>query len=195
MSVVGPISGIGAAIVPVIAALLILGERPSALALVGAALAICAVWLVAGGASFALRCHDGIDDALVAGLGFGILFFGLSRAAPQSGLWASATSTVVTAALVWGAGTLSVAPAEIRRRETRRVETGVLVAGLAAAAGAVFYVMASQAGSLVVVAATAALYPGATVALARIFLAETFDLRQRTGLLLAAAAVVALTAG
>ncbi|MFG2191526.1 EamA family transporter [Streptomyces sp. NPDC048639] len=51
MSVVVPVSDVGAVALPVLVGIAVLGERPSALALFGMVVAVPAIWLVSGGAA------------------------------------------------------------------------------------------------------------------------------------------------
>ena len=106
-SVAGPISAVGAAGFSVLAGLL-LGERPTALALTGIVLALPAIvgtaasaasGTVASAASARRRrpggrdrrrdgpAGSGVAAGLVAGACFALLFIGLDRAGSGSGLW------------------------------------------------------------------------------------------------------------
>jgi hypothetical protein len=77
--VVGPVSAVGAAVVPV-AAGIARGERPGVLAVAGALVALPAIVLVAASGSVRGRLGSGLFDGIVAGLAFGILFIGLAQA-------------------------------------------------------------------------------------------------------------------
>jgi drug/metabolite transporter (DMT)-like permease len=79
MSVVGPVSAVGAAVVPV-AAGVALGERPSMLAVAGVLVALPAIVLVAASGSVRGKLGAGLLDGLAAGVAFGILFIGLAQA-------------------------------------------------------------------------------------------------------------------
>ena len=90
MSVVAPVSAVGGAVLPVMWGLL-RGERPSALAWVGIALALIAIVIVGRGAE-----HDPAPSITPlhelalgagAGIGFGIVFILFSESASGSGLW------------------------------------------------------------------------------------------------------------
>ena len=80
MSVVGPVSAVAAAAVPV-AVGVAMGERPSVLALAGVLVALPAIVLVAASGSVRGRLGTGLGDGLVAGAAFGVLFIGLAQAA------------------------------------------------------------------------------------------------------------------
>ena len=81
MSVVGPISAVGSAVVPVVVGVA-LGERPSPLAMIGVVLALPAIALAAanGAAGSITLKTAGVTDGLVAGTGFGVLFVALAQA-------------------------------------------------------------------------------------------------------------------
>lgn len=196
MAVAGPISGVGAAALPVLVGLL-LGEQPSIITLVGIGVALPAVWLVARGEHAPnRRAVRGAGAGVLAGVGFGLLFVALAQAPADSGLWPGAASVVVAAASVtlarWldQAGREPVAPAD-----RRPVAAAGIAAGILGAAGPVLFLLASREGLLVVVAVLAALYPAVTVLLARSVLRERVTRGQLAGLLLAAVAVVAIAGG
>jgi len=86
MSVVGPVSAVGAAVVPV-AAGIALGEHPSVLAVAGVLVSLPAIVLVAASGSVRGKLGAGLFDGLAAGLAFGILFIGLAQAGRNAGLW------------------------------------------------------------------------------------------------------------
>lgn len=201
MSVVGPISGVGTAVIPAVAGLA-LGERPSAVTLVGVAVILPAVYLIArgdepatlGGPSAGVQA--GVTDGVLAGVGFGTFFLALSQAGSGGGLWPSAASAVASTLLILGFilarrdgaedDATSMAPA------TRLT---AVAAGLSAGAASALYLLATRQGLLVVVAVLAALYPAVTVLLARAVLHERSSRGQVVGLVMAAGAVVAITAG
>src|SRR5271170_7090868 len=127
MSVVGPVSAVGAAVVPV-AAGVALGERPSLLSVAGVLVALPAIVLVAASGSVRGKlgaAPKGLFDGLAAGLAFGILFIGLAQAGRNAGLWPVASEQ---------AGTLLVTLAiAVKSRQPLRVP--VRAAGLPALAG------------------------------------------------------------
>jgi drug/metabolite transporter (DMT)-like permease len=229
MSVVGPISGVGTAVIPAVAGLA-LGERPSAVTLAGVVVMVPAVYLIArtqdpphvaaGRGGWDGGFHAGVLDGALAGVGFGLFFLALSQAGPGDGLWPSAASSVLSAVLVCGLvgvrrvrwpsapGTAPPATAPPDAGGPDRtviadrpaplggpVTLTAFGAGVAAGAASALYLLATRQGLLVVVAVLAALYPAVTVLLARIILRERSSRGQVAGLVLAAGAVVAITAG
>jgi len=187
MSVVGPVSAVGAAVVPVVAGVA-LGERPGLLAVAGVLVSLPAIVLVAASGSVRGRLGAGLFDGLAAGLAFGILFIGLAQAGRNAGLWPVASEQ---------AGTLLVTLAiAVKSRQPLRVP--VRAAGLPALAGAsgmaatVAYFYATHFSMLAVAAVLVSLYPGFTVLLARVLLHERFSPVQRAGLGLCALAIAAI---
>src|SRR5919107_1994456 len=94
MSIVAPLTAVGAAVVPLVWGL-VRGERPGALALVGVVLALGAVALVAspadetaGGTAPVLAHRDDIVLALAADAAFGVFFVLLASVSSRSGVWA-----------------------------------------------------------------------------------------------------------
>ena len=73
MTVVGPVSAVGAAVFPVLAGVA-LGERPSMLAVAGVLVALPAIVLVAAAGPLRGRLGGGALEGIGAGLAFGVLF-------------------------------------------------------------------------------------------------------------------------
>lgn len=196
MAVAGPISGVGSAALPVLVGLLA-GERPSLVALAGVALALPAVWLVAGGHGGPRRGRlvEGSVEGLLAGLGFGLLFVALAQAPASSGLWPTAAGQVTCLVGVSAFVLVAARGGTARGLARGRSAVGVIAAGALGGTATVTYLLASRHGLLVVVAVLAALYPGITVLLARLVLRERASRLQLVGLALAVVAVVAISAG
>jgi drug/metabolite transporter (DMT)-like permease len=187
MSVVGPLSAVGAAVVPVVAGVA-MGERPSLLAVAGVVVALPAIVLVAASGSVRGKLGAGLTDGLVAGVAFGILFVGLAQAGHNAGLWPVASEQTGTLLVV-----LAVA---IKTREPLRIP--VRAAGLPVLAGAsgmaatLAYFYATHFSMLAVAAVLVSLYPGVNVLLARALLHERFTPAQRAGMGLATLAIIAI---
>ena len=191
MSVVAPISAIGSALVPV-ALGLITGERPSLVVLLGVLCAFPAIYLIsqvvesapAGGPT-------GVVDAVLAGLGFGIMFAMLGQVSDDSGLLPLAlTQTVAVLGVIITAVSLRAPWVPRDPLAWRALVMGPL--GITAT-GAFLY--ATHHGLLSVVAVIASLYPASTVVLAALVLREKIHGNQAIGLLLAALAVALVAAG
>jgi drug/metabolite transporter (DMT)-like permease len=198
-SVAAPLSAVGTAGFSVLAGLL-WGERPSALALVGIALALPAivgVSISAGGDKAAQetggpsRPAAGVAAGLIAGACFALLLIGLDRAGSRSGLWPAAAAEVAELAVAVAAAAVT------RNLRLPRGRPGRLavIAGVAGAAGTLFYFYAAHDGLLAVVAVLTSLYPASTIVLARVVLAERLTVLRLAGLSLAGACVALIAAG
>jgi len=193
MGVVAPIAATGAA-VPVAVGLLS-GERPTAVQLVGAAVATAGVALAArertSGRSAA---HTrSVLLAAVAAVGFGLTFVGLERAGDADPYWAILTARATAAALVVLAAA-AVRPRLERPSTGRGLATLVLVGVLDTAAN-VLFVLAAEEGLLSVVSVLGSLYPAVTVLLARWVLDERLDRSQAAGVVLTLLGVAGIAAG
>lgn len=196
MSVVAPITAVGAALVPVVWGL-IDGERPARPALAGVALALVAVALIsrsddpaagtAGEAGGSRGDRSGLLLAVVAGIGFGMVFVLLSTTGEDSGFWPLAAGRLISIPLL-AAGT--VLTGRSFTVTSRRALFTVVGAGVLDASANALFLLASRAGLLALVAPLSALYPASTVLLARIVLDERLGGLQVTGLALAGAGVV-----
>ena len=189
MSVVGPLSAVGAAVVPV-AAGVALGERPSLLSVAGVLVALPAIVLVAASGSVRgkLGTPKGLLDGLAAGLAFGILFIGLAQAGRNAGLWPVASEQTGTLLI-----TLAIA---VKTREPLRIPVRAaglpVLAGTSGMAATLAYFYATHFSMLAIAAVLVSLYPGVTVLLARTLLHERFTPAQRAGLGLCALAIAAI---
>jgi drug/metabolite transporter (DMT)-like permease len=187
MSLVAPIAALGV-VLPVgvgIAG----GERPSALAGVGAVLAV-------GGALLAVRApgpatRRGLGLAVVAAVGFGAFFVLLAPAADGDALWAVVAARLASVPLV------AVTAVGLRERiaVSRRDLPLVLGAGVLDATANLAFGVASQEGFLSLVAVLGSLYPVVTVILARSFLGERLGAGQAAGIGAALAGVGLIAAG
>lgn len=198
MSVVAPISAVGAALIPVAVGFLT-GDRPPILTWIGIACAIPAIWLVStapdpsraepGGSTGIVG--PGVIDGVLAGIGFGLMFAALGQVSERAGLAplaaAEATSIVAIAALA-----TALRHAWLPRE--RESWMGLVVGALAAVA-AILFLVASQTGLLTVAAVLSSLYPVFTVLLAAVVLRERVATAQAVGLVMALAAVVLVAAG
>ena len=196
MSVVAPVSGLVATILPVGVALAE-GERPGAGVYAGALLCLVAIVLAsAAGDSGPARQPGRLGRAIACGTASGVsfgLFFLLIRNAGQSGeLWPVAAGRIGELAAVLAAA------AVLRPGLPRGVGGGITLA--AAGAGAIdvlaniCYVAATRTGAFGLAVVLASLYPGVTVLLARVVLGERLRWVQRVGLGLAAIGILLVAA-
>ena len=190
-SVAGPLSAVGTAGFSVLAGLL-LGERPTALALAGIILAVPAiVGVSASAAQEHTRSFAGVAAGLVAGACFALLLVGLDQAGSGSGLWPVAAAQV--AELVVALAVAAVT-GNLRWPGTRAGGLAA-VTGATGAAGTILYFLATHQGLLAVTAVLTSLYPAVTIVLARVVLGERLTRLRLAGLALAAGCVALIAAG
>jgi len=194
MSVVAPVTAAGAASMP-LAVGLIRGERPGALALLGAAIAVVSIVLVSaapGSGDIKRRAGlaPGLLEAVVAGLGFGLFFIALDGTGPQDGLWPllGSRSSLIVCGL---AALISRTPLRPPAGEL----PNLLLLGLLDQAATVLFILASREGLLSLVAVLVSLYPASTVVLARVILRERLGSLQLLGVGFAAVGVTLIAVG
>ncbi len=202
MSVVAPVSAVGAALVPVVAGGLG-GERLSVLVWLGIVAALPGIWLVASVPEDDLSRVDGttpsgraglaegLRDGVLAGLGFGVLFAALGQIPESAGLWPLTLSQAVSVPVVVGLAVVLRAQWVPRGRPVR----WALLAGPISAAATGSFLLATQQGFLTIAGVLASLYPASTVLLAALILHERVHRAQGLGLVLCAAAVVLVAVG
>lgn len=202
MGVVAPITGVGAAALPVIAGV-VQGEQPPLLAWLGIVLALIAIVMVSREPAPA---HDGagppsdggyrglstpgVKEGILGGIGFGTIFVMLEQTPEAAGLWPLIPMKITSIVLLSIAGIVT-------SRELvppRIVWPMVLGAGVFDNAANVAYLLATRRGLLSLVAVLSSLYPIVTILLARVVLDERLAKHQVAGLVLAGGAV-ALIAG
>jgi uncharacterized membrane protein len=190
VAVVSPASALVGAVIPLIFGLII-GERPSALALAGAALCLPAVLLLSSGgdSSDGKSVKSALVQGLVAGVGFGFFFVAVSRSSPSSGLWplvaARGTSVLIVLSLV------------LIKKERIGIAKGslpvTLLAGLADMGANIAFLLASRTGLLALASIVSSLYPAPTVILGRIIFKEKIPPTRLAGFGLALAGVVLIS--
>jgi uncharacterized membrane protein len=187
MSVVGPISAVAAAGVPV-AAGIAMGERPTVLALAGVLVALPAIVLVAASGSMRGMLGSGMTDGLAAGAAFGVMFIGLAQAGQGAGLWPVVSEQTSSLLLVLVIAIRSRVPL----RPAVRAAGWPALVGASGMTATLLYFYATHFAMLATAAVLVSLYPGVTVLLARVLLSERFSPVQRAGLSLCTLAVVAI---
>jgi drug/metabolite transporter (DMT)-like permease len=200
MSVVAPVSGLVATVLPVAVALAE-GERPGVGVYAGALLCLVAIVLASsasetgeadgtGRARPPRRVGRAIAYGTASGVSFG-LFFLLIRNAGQSGeVWPVAAGRIGELAIV-------LAAAAVLRPGLRGLRGGIPLAAVSAGVIDVVanlcYVAATRIGAFGLAVVLASLYPGVTVLLARVVLGERLRWIQRVGLGLAAVGILLVT--
>ncbi|MBK7274675.1 MAG: DMT family transporter [Actinomycetales bacterium] len=189
MGVVAPIAAVGSGI-PVLLGVLS-GEKPSALAWWGIAVAIAGVVLASGP-----EMKEGLGArpvllACLAAVGFGVALFALDRGARVSllhTLWGMRLTSAI------GYAALALAARSLGGVARRHVPVLAAVGAGDLAANALFG-MASSMGMVSVAAVLGSLYPVMTILLARYFLNERLRRIQVIGSTLALCGVVLIAAG
>ena len=184
MGVAAPITGVIAALLPVIVGLISEG-LPGTGHLVGFASALISVFLV----SYAVGTtwnSSGAGLAILGGIGFGLFLVFAGQVGNTAVFWPLVAAR--------GASTIMMMAISVRRKlhlpiSDPGLRLPVLMAGALDALGNVFYVLASQAGRLDVAAVLSSLYPAMTILLAALILKEHIGRIQFVGVVLALAAI------
>jgi uncharacterized membrane protein len=196
MSVVAPVSAVGAALVPMLAGA-VTGERLTLLVWVGIVAALPGIWLVSSSPEDASAPDGsgslaaGLVDGVLAGLGFGWLFAALGQVPDSAGWWPLVLCQLVSVPTV---AALAVALSAAWVPHGRAAGLAVVAGPLGAAATGLF-LLATQQGFLTVAGVLSSLYPASTVLLAALLLKERVHRGQGVGLVLCALAVACVASG
>ena len=195
MGVVAPISATGVAL-PVVVGVAT-GDRLSLVVSAGLALAVAGVLLASrehhDDAERASAGRLSILLALAAAGGFGTYFVLADQAADASVLWLLLLARLVVVPVL---AVLVLAGAGRRRSPLRRDDAAALAfAGTLDVGATALFAVATTRGALSIVAVVGALYPVATVLLARIVLHERLEPAQVAGVAAAFAGVALIVAG
>lgn len=186
MSVASPVSALVAVVLPVLAGVAF-GERLPLLGWLGIAVGMVAVLMVS-------QVHEDAPHpvslrvlllSIGAGVFISVFLVALERAPEDSGLWPLVVVRIVTSTLLLTAAFASRVLGPISRDVLVLGAASTLLDVLATAA----FMLATREGLLTVVAVITALYPAATVLMARVILKEHLQAMQRLGLGLAALSV------
>lgn len=191
MTVVGPLTAVVSAVLPVIVGFA-LGERPSALAIVGIAVALVGIVLVTGavGTPHVPTAPRIIVLTALGGVGFGLLYVFLGQTSDESGMWPLAAARVVSIGIA-----AFIVVGRRGRGAVGRVSAFALAAGVFDIAGNVLFVLASREGLLSLVSVITALYPVSTILFAVRFDRERLSRTQALGLVGAGIAVTLVALG
>jgi drug/metabolite transporter (DMT)-like permease len=193
MSVVAPMSGLMAALVPAITGVA-RGDRLTLPALAGILLCLVAICFVSMDRSEgSIQPTGGPVLALLAGASFGA-FFVLIRLGDDGTLWPLTVSKAAGLLMVL------VAAAAVRRGpaallKDRTTAAIALLAGGLDVLGNSLFVFAARAGMLSLAGVLSSLYPAGTVLLARLLYGERLRPIQRVGLAIAVAGIGLVTTG
>jgi uncharacterized membrane protein len=193
MSISAPVSGLLAAMLPVIVGMAREG-LPETPTIIGFIFALAAVWLISqseAGIKDILSHLSDLKLPMLAGFTFGLYFVLMHEATNDGGrVWPMIASRT--------GGTIMIASYMFFSRTSLKVTDKsawpVLVFnGVFDVAGNVFFVLAGQAGRLDVASVLSSLFSGVTVMLAWIFLKERLTRGQWVGVIAALIAIVLMT--
>lgn len=192
MSVVVPLSDVGAVALPVLVGVVVLGNRPSALAWIGVLAALPALWLVSRtGSSVRGPVTGGTGDGLVAGAGFALQFLAISRVDLDAGLW-----PILAARLAAIATIVPIARhSQARLRLPRPLIVPATVVGAAGSIAIYVYLVATHQQLLALATVLAALYPAIPVVLALLLLHERLSRQQMLGLAFTGTSIALIALG
>ena len=189
MGIVAPVTGVLAAVIPVVAGFLIEGVPPR-LVIVGIVVAIVAVVLVSRVADDT-GGRAGLPEALAGGTAIGL--FGVAIAYLSEG---DVFADLAVIRIVQGL--FVVAAVLVTRAAWRPGRSWLLplvLVGILDTAGNAFYLAAVQTGQLAIASVLSAMYPVATVILAAAFLGERITRDHTIGIVLAGTAIALIGFG
>jgi len=204
MSIVAPVTAVEAACVPLLFGILI-GERPSPVALAGVILSLPAIALVSAAEDPTPVQEDvsasrrrwshlsalGVPQAVVAGLCFGAFFVLVERAGPAAGLWPIVGVRIVSTIAMLAA--IAVVRPSFRNAGSNLALLAVV--GSLDVIANVFFLVATHKTLLSIAAVLTSLYPAVTVVLAAAFLKERLRAIQLVGLVAAIAGIALISIG
>ncbi|MEP6639661.1 MAG: DMT family transporter [Chloroflexota bacterium] len=189
MGIVAPVTGVLAALIPVVAGIVTEGVPPT-LVLVGIVLAIIAVILVSRVKDEAGR-PSGLHLALIGGLAIGAFSVFVAQVSDGHAFGPLALIRGVEALLMGAVVVVSGAA----WRPSRRLLPAIAAVGVLDMAGNGAFILAVQTGALAVAAVLSSLYPVTTVILAAIFLRERVTRTHAAGIALAVTAIACIAVG
>lgn len=188
MGIAAPVTAVLSAGIPTVVGMV--GEGlPGLPAVFGFVLALAGIWLISRPEK-SVRPR-GLGLAVLAGLGFALLFILIRKAGSGSALWIAAASRA-SALVVTGSVVVAW------RKFSPVYPLGfalALCAGCVDVSGTIFFILASQHGRLDTSVVLCSFYPVVTVLLARMVLKERFTLWKTVGILSALASVPLIVSG
>lgn len=186
MGVVAPLTAITSAAVPAGWGLLVDDESLAGTAWVGVVLALLAIGLASASpveqSSVSLAA---ILEALLAGVGFGLMFVGLDQTVEASAPWPIVGGRLMTVSAM---AVFFIVKRESPLPPVRSDIRLPAVAGFVDTFSNTLFLYATLEGDLAIVAVLSSLYPIATVILARVVLGEGLTRLQQSGFVAAMAA-------
>lgn len=192
MGVVAPVTGVLAAVIPVIAGIILEGW-PAQLVLVGIGLAVVAVVLVSRVKDERVTGGSGLQEALLAGLAIGL--FGVVISGIGEGFVFSSLTVIRGTQVAIVVAALLVLRSRAPWRPPRDALLALVGIGILDMAGNAFYLLGVQTGALAIAAVLSSLYPVTTVILAAVVLGERVTRDHALGIALAVGAIVCIGLG
>ena len=188
MGIVAPVTGVLAAVIPVVAGFVTEGIPPP-LVLLGIALAVVAVVLVSRVAG-ETGGREGLVEALLGGTAIGLFGVAIAQLGEGDVFADLATIRIVQGALV----IIAIVTTRAAWRPGRLLLPLILIGALDTA-GNGSYIAAVQTGQLAIASVLSAMYPVVTVILAAVVLREPVTRDHTIGIGLAGAAIALIGAG
>jgi drug/metabolite transporter (DMT)-like permease len=187
MGVVAPVASVVTGIFPVLFSLRTEG-MPDRIQLLGFALALASIWLVARPNDH-VDSHGGLGLAVLAGLMFGLFLVGGKQAGHHGVFWPLVAARVASTLLMLTV--VAFMPPD--PQPLRNVMWPMVLSGLLDSTGNALFIAATQHGRLDVSAVLSSLYPASTVILARVLLKEKISPMQGAGIVGALGAVALIS--
>lgn len=192
MSAVVPISAVASVALSVLVGVLLLGDRPNLLVWAGIAIAVPALWLVAGSMPGKLFSGAAMDGFAASGA-IAVQYLALAQVSVASGIWPVAFGRI--------AATVAIALFVLVELRRCRLDTTWWNATLAASTGLpialalVLYLVATRTQEVAIAVVLASLYPVIPVVLGITLLRERLTAGRALGLVGTALAIPMLTLG
>ena len=190
MSIATPVSGVVAAVLPVIVGLYTDGS-PGPARISGFCFAIAAVWLISKNTNDRIPFFDQLASLrlpILAGLGFGLYFVLINHVTQEATLWPMVASRIGGTIFMF----FFVKIGHEKLSPNRDVLWLMIINGVLDSVGNLAFILAGQQGRMDIASVLGSLYPGGTVILAWLFLKEKINLQQRIGIVAALTAIVLL---
>jgi drug/metabolite transporter (DMT)-like permease len=187
MGVAAPVAAVVTGVLPVLASIHSEG-LPDRIQLLGFALALVSIWLVAR----PQECIDsqrGLGLAVLAGVMFGLFLIAGKQAGHQSIFWPLVAARLVSTSLM----VLIVLLVPRDPHPLRAALWPMVFSGLLDSAGNALFIAATRHGRLDVAAVLSSLYPASTVILARVLLKERISKMQGVGIICALISVALIS--
>jgi len=191
MSLVAPITGVVAVVIPV-AVGVGGGERPAPAQYAGIVLAVIAVTLLSGGGGRTARLRpETLLLAVGAGIAIGLFYVAIAKTSSAANMWPLVSARAASV------GAFVIVSAALRRVPFVRASSLLLIvgSGIFDVSANALYLLAVHGNLLSIIAVLVSLYPVGTMVLSIVVLGERLRRRQVIGVGAALTAVVLITAG